>query len=111
MTRTVVHASVTLTRWSLFFWQSISSALVSLANTGSTQRGCALGLRRSRAGFIHAFSVDRRMWEPQVVVFASRFKVVRYDLRGHGNSAAPTGPYTGYSDLRSLLDELRIEKA
>jgi 3-oxoadipate enol-lactonase len=61
--------------------------------------------------FIHAFSVDRRMWEPQMADFAGRFKVIRYDLRGHGNSIAPTEPYTGYADLRNLLDELRIDKA
>lgn len=61
--------------------------------------------------FIHAFSLDRRMWEPQLAAFAGRFKVIRYDLRGHGNSIAPTEPYTGYADLRNILDELRIDKA
>ena len=61
--------------------------------------------------FIHAFSVDRRMWDPQVAAFARRFTVIRYDLRGHGNSVAPVEPYTGYGDLRTLLDELRIDKA
>lgn len=61
--------------------------------------------------FIHAFSVDRRMWEPQVAAFQNRFKVVRYDLRGHGKSVPPTEPYTGYDDLRGLVDTLGIQKA
>src|SRR5688572_32554357 len=61
--------------------------------------------------FIHAFSVDRRMWEPQIAAFDKRFKVVRYDLRGHGRSAAPDGPYTGYGDLRDVLDVLGIQRA
>lgn len=61
--------------------------------------------------FIHAFSVDRRMWEPPVAVFQGRFRVVRYDLRGHGRSAAPGGPYTGYEDLRTVLDALGINRA
>lgn len=60
---------------------------------------------------IHAFSVDRRMWEPQVAAFESRFRVIRYDLRGHGRSVAPTEPYTGYGDLRALLDTLGISRA
>lgn len=60
---------------------------------------------------IHAFSVDRRMWEPQVAAFESRFRVIRYDLRGHGRSVAPTEPYTGYGDLRALLDTLGIFRA
>jgi 3-oxoadipate enol-lactonase len=61
--------------------------------------------------FIHAFSVDRRMWEPQVAEFESRFRVIRYDLRGHGRSVAPTEPYQGYDDLRALLDTLGISRA
>jgi 3-oxoadipate enol-lactonase len=60
---------------------------------------------------IHAFSVDRRMWEPQIATFDGRFRVVRYDLRGHGRSAAPAGPYTGYGDLKDVLDALGIQRA
>jgi 3-oxoadipate enol-lactonase len=61
--------------------------------------------------FIHAFSVDRRMWAPQVAEFDTRFRVVRYDLRGHGRSAAPSGPYTAHDDLREVLDALGISRA
>ncbi len=61
--------------------------------------------------FIHAFSLDRRMWEPQVVAFDGRFRVIRYDLRGHGKSVPPTEPYTGYDDLRALLDTLSVPRA
>jgi pimeloyl-ACP methyl ester carboxylesterase len=60
---------------------------------------------------IHAFSLDRRMWEPQVAALERQFRVVRYDLRGHGRSIAPTGPYTGFDDLRVLLDTLGIVQA
>ena len=61
--------------------------------------------------FIHAFSLDRRMWKPQVAAFQGRFRIIRYDLRGHGRSVAPTEPYTGYDDLRDLLDTLGITRA
>ncbi len=60
---------------------------------------------------IHAFSLDRRMWAPQVAALEGQFRVVRYDLRGHGRSVAPTEPYTGYDDLRALLDGLGIARA
>jgi 3-oxoadipate enol-lactonase len=60
---------------------------------------------------IHAFSVDRRMWAPQIALLEPRFKVVRYDLRGHGKSAAPAAPYSQHEDLRSVLDHLGIDRA
>jgi pimeloyl-ACP methyl ester carboxylesterase len=60
---------------------------------------------------IHAFSVDRRMWAPQVAALEGRFRVIRYDLRGHGQSAPPTAPYATHEDLRSVLDALGVERA
>jgi 3-oxoadipate enol-lactonase len=77
----------------------------------------AAGLYYEAAGtgepvvFIHAFSLDRRMWDAQVAAFGEGYRVVRYDLRGHGASVAPTEPYTGFGDLRELLDELGIDRA
>ena len=54
------------------------------------------------------------MWEPQVAAFSREFRVLRYDTRGHGGSAVPTGPYTidqlG-SDVVGLLDTLGIARA
>ena len=60
---------------------------------------------------IHAFSVDRRMWAPQIAALQGRFRVIRYDLRGHGNSDGPSAPYAPHEDLRSVLDALAIDKA
>ena len=60
---------------------------------------------------IHAFSVDRRMWAPQVAALEGRFRVIRYDLRGHGESAPPAVPYATHEDLRSVLDALGVERA
>ena len=60
---------------------------------------------------IHAFSVDRRMWAPQIALLEKRFRVVRYDQRGHGKSDGPSAPYAQHEDLRSVLDALGIDKA
>jgi len=51
------------------------------------------------------------MWEPQVAALEKRFRVVRYDLRGHGGSAAATEPFRAYDDLRDLFDTLKIDRA
>lgn len=61
---------------------------------------------------IHGFSLDRRMWDPQFEVFAQRYRVIRYDLRGFGRAALPDGePFSHTADLAALLDELGIENA
>jgi pimeloyl-ACP methyl ester carboxylesterase len=64
---------------------------------------------------IHGHSADLRLWEPQVpALLGAGWRVVRYDVRGHGRSSVPA---TGYSwehylaDLRALLDHLRVERA
>lgn len=62
--------------------------------------------------FIHGFTLDTRMWEPQFDAFAATHAVVRYDLRGFGRSALPgSEPYTHQDDLRMLLDGLGIRRA
>lgn len=54
------------------------------------------------------------MWEPQMAVLAARFRVVRYDSRGHGRSEATRGPYSIEmlaQDAVALLDALAIPRA
>lgn len=56
----------------------------------------------------------RTMWERQVPALARRFRVLRYDHRGHGDSPAPGGPYTLADlggDLLALLDRLDVPRA
>jgi 3-oxoadipate enol-lactonase len=54
------------------------------------------------------------MWDPQVPELARRFRVVRYDARGHGDSPDPRGPYTLEDlggDVLALLDRLGVDRA
>lgn len=60
---------------------------------------------------IHAFSLDHRMWAREVEDLAPRFRVVTYDLTGHGRSPMPDGPFFAHERLRALLDELGIGRA
>lgn len=54
------------------------------------------------------------MWEPQISPLRSRFRVVRYEHRGHGGTVAPAGPY-GIEDLGSdlvdVLDAVGADRA
>ena len=60
---------------------------------------------------IHGGLVDSRLWDDQMKLLSKRFRVVRYDLRGYGRSAAAAEPFSHLEDLRGLLDFLKIEKA
>jgi 3-oxoadipate enol-lactonase len=54
------------------------------------------------------------MWEPQMPALAGRFRVIRYDSRGHGRSTVTPGPYTieqVANDALGLLDALEIPRA
>src|SRR5260221_448822 len=53
------------------------------------------------------------MWDPQVADLLPNFQILRYDIRGHGASDAPSGDYTVEQlgqDALSLADSLGIGK-
>ncbi len=60
---------------------------------------------------VHGGFGDRRMWDAQFRSLARDHRVVRYDHRGFGLSAAPTAAYSPVADLLALLDTLGIERA
>lgn len=60
---------------------------------------------------IHGFAMDTRIFDMQFELFAERFRVVRYDLRGFGRSDLPIGPYSTLDDLQIMMDRLGIERA
>ncbi len=60
--------------------------------------------------FIHGFSLDYRMWLPQIKRFSPANLVITYDLRGFGKSPLPVGPYSHADDLHNLLENLNISK-
>jgi 3-oxoadipate enol-lactonase / 4-carboxymuconolactone decarboxylase len=42
----------------------------------------------------HSLGCDHSQWDPQAAAFAPHFRVLRYDIRGHGATDAPAGDYS-----------------
>ncbi len=62
---------------------------------------------------IHAFPLNQTMWSPQISALSKKYRVIAYDIRGHGKSEVGDGQYTlelFVDDLIALLDHLKIEK-
>lgn len=60
---------------------------------------------------LHAGIADSRMWDEQFPLFAQRYRTIRYDLRGYGQSQFPAGPFAQYEDAAALLHFLGVQKA
>jgi 3-oxoadipate enol-lactonase len=62
----------------------------------------------------HSLACDGSMWDDQIDALASRFRVLRFDTRGHGLSSAPAGAYTLdqlADDVHGLFAALNIQHA
>jgi 3-oxoadipate enol-lactonase len=60
-----------------------------------------------------SLGTDTGLFDAQVTAFADRYRVIRYDLRGHGGSEVVPGPCTVAdlaADVLALLDSLDIER-
>ncbi len=63
---------------------------------------------------IHGLGAGTRSWNSQLSHFAANYRVMRFDLRGHGQSAHPPGPYSIAllaDDTAKLLNALGIAPA
>jgi 3-oxoadipate enol-lactonase len=63
--------------------------------------------------FSNSLGTTGVMWDAQVTALSERFRVLRYDTRGHGGTPAPPGPYTIgdlAGDVLELLDRLELER-
>lgn len=79
--------------------------------------GCRLHHRLDgpeRAPFLvlsSSLGTDAELWEPQLEVLAESYRVLRYDMRGHGASDVPVGAYSIdrlVRDVLELLDALDV---
>jgi len=61
--------------------------------------------------FLHGLGSSTRDWELQIPYFDDRFKIIICDLRGHGSTSKPCGPYSigqFAGDVAELLYGLKI---
>jgi pimeloyl-ACP methyl ester carboxylesterase len=59
---------------------------------------------------IHAGVADRRQWNNEFTTFAQSYQVLRYDMRGYGQSEPVDGEFSHLSDLVALLDVLEVHE-
>jgi 3-oxoadipate enol-lactonase len=61
----------------------------------------------------NSLGTDFSMWDPQMAELGQRFRVLRYDTRGHGKSSVTSGDYTIEQlgrDVLGLLDSLHLDR-
>jgi 3-oxoadipate enol-lactonase len=64
--------------------------------------------------FSNSLATSTAMWDEQAAALKDKFRVLRYDQRGHGGTEAPAGRYrfdTLLADALGLIDALSIKKA
>jgi len=62
----------------------------------------------------HSLACSVRMWDPQIAALKDQYRILAFDTRGHGATAAPKGAYTLdllADDLYFLLKDLKITAA
>ena len=64
----------------------------------------------------HGYGSTRHMWDEQHRALADRWRVVSWDMRGHGQTESPDDParYSAaltVADMRALLQHLGVERA
>jgi 3-oxoadipate enol-lactonase len=63
--------------------------------------------------FIHGFPFNKSMWNKQVGALEDNYRVIAYDIRGHGNTETGNGDFSidlFVKDLLALMDNLKIDK-
>jgi len=62
----------------------------------------------------HSLACSTRMWDPQIAAFKDKYRILAYDMRGHGQTSAPKGPYTLdmlADDVLELMKALKVPRA
>ena len=70
------------------------------------ETGDGIALVLSHAAFLDSRMFDA-IWEP----LAQHYRVIRYDMRGYGQSSPVNGPVCRRKDLKNLLDHLEVDRA
>jgi 3-oxoadipate enol-lactonase len=87
----------------------------------ATIEGIGISYHERGSGFplllAHGLVATKHMWDEHLGAFSQRYRIVAYDIRGHGESDAPPVDDAGYTmdqlveDQKALMDHLGIEEA
>lgn len=64
--------------------------------------------------FIHGFPLNKSCWDEQLDLLKNEYRVIAYDVRGHGHSDAGAEPFSMeqfVADLFSFMEALGVQKA
>ncbi|HEV7476863.1 MAG TPA: alpha/beta fold hydrolase, partial [Burkholderiales bacterium] len=62
----------------------------------------------------HSLACTVRMWDPTIDAFKASYRILNYDMRGHGQTSAPAVPYSLdmlANDVLELMKFLKIQRA
>ncbi|HEU0028215.1 MAG TPA: alpha/beta fold hydrolase [Ktedonobacterales bacterium] len=59
---------------------------------------------------VHAGVTDHRQWDEQVPALAEHYRVIRFDMRGYGQSETKPGKASLSEDIGGMLDALGVER-
>jgi 3-oxoadipate enol-lactonase len=79
---------------------TINHALIYYETTGTGQPFVML----------HAGVADNRQWNNEFKYFAKHYRLLRYDMRGFGQSEPVEGEYSNLQDLTGLLEQLSFDE-
>ncbi len=84
---------------------TVGNLTVSYIDEGSTSSPTII--------FIHGFPLNKLMWEKQIELLKENYRVIAYDIRGHGKTDVGNDTFSielFVNDLLSLMDALKIDK-
>lgn len=87
------------------------SHLTGIASVNGTQLAYEATGKGKVLVLVHGGLVDSRVWDDEIGPLSKHYRVIRYDLRGFGKSAFPTGRFSHVDDLYALLKYLKVERA
>jgi 3-oxoadipate enol-lactonase len=60
--------------------------------------------------FVHGWTLDLDVWEPQIAAFATQFRTIRLDRRGFGLSSGRPSLANDLADLNTLCAHLQLRR-
>lgn len=87
------------------------STLTGIASVNGTSLYCNVMGEGDPLVLITGEFFDSRIWDEQISLMAQAYKVLRYDLRGTGQSSCISSEYSHTNDLAALLELLNIQHA